>query len=98
VSQNFEPPGSLLVEPEAKQVEVLADYINGDQARWKGQFAAEALVTYESLVAAGGLDGWEIIHKLLGDDLGVPPRSVQIRVNRKEMVRIPYDRPKLPAE
>jgi hypothetical protein len=94
MSQSFEPPGSLLVEPEAKQVEVRADLINGDQARWKGQFAAEALVIYESLVAAGGLEGWEIIHKLLGDDLGVPPRSVQIRVNRKEMVRIPYDRPK----
>jgi hypothetical protein len=98
VSKNFEPPGSLLVEPEVQQVEVLADFINGDQARWKGQFAAETLVRYESLAAAGGLEGWEIIHKLLGDDLGVPPRSVQMRVNCKEMVRIPYDRSKLPAE
>lgn len=46
MSKNFEPPGSLLVEPEMRQVEILADFINGDQARWKGQFAAEALVTY----------------------------------------------------
>lgn len=68
--------------------------INGDMWPHEGEFAAQLLRKYRGLVARGGLQGWEIIHELLGDDWGAPPVTVQILVDGKEVARIPYDRPK----
>lgn len=89
----FEPPGSPQ-QTESKGVLIFADFSDGDLGAWDGQFAADTLATYESLVAAGDLKGWEIIHKLLGDDGGAPPVVVRIWVSGKEVARIPYDKSK----
>jgi hypothetical protein len=68
--------------------------INGDLWPHEGEFAAQLLLKYQGLVARGGLQGWEIIHALLGDDWGAPPTYVQFRVNGKVVATVPYDRPK----
>jgi hypothetical protein len=92
MSQNF--PGSPPAKTEAKQVEIFAELVDGDLMPWDGQFAVDTLAKYESLMAAGNLKGWEIIHELFGDDWAAPPVMVRILVNGIEVARIPYDRPK----
>jgi hypothetical protein len=94
MSQNFEPPGSRGVQAESRKVEVHVYFKDDSFRAYDGEDAAELLARYQALVVAGGLDGWQIIEGMLGDDWGAPPRSVQILVNGKELARIPYDKPK----
>jgi hypothetical protein len=94
MSQNFEPPGSAPPQAERRKVEVFADFKDDGQRPYNGEDAAELLLKYERLVAAGGLEGWALIHALLGDDWAAPPVRVRILVNGREVARIPYDRPK----
>ena len=93
MNQNFEPPGSP-PNAELGRVEVFVNLIGGGMWPHEGEFAAQLLLKYQSLVARGGLQGWEIIHEMLGDDWGAPPVTVQILVNGNEVARIPYDKPK----
>jgi hypothetical protein len=93
MSKDFEPPGSP-PQPELGKVEVFVNLIDGALWPHEGEFAAQLLVRYRAIVARGGLEGWEIIHELLGDDWGAPPATVQILVDGKEVARIPYDKPK----
>jgi hypothetical protein len=90
MTQNFEPPGSTVVH----RVEIVASLVDGSEMRWDGQFATAKLAEYRSLVSVGGLEGWQIIHQLLSDDWGPPPRFVQFLVNGNMVASIPYDRPK----
>jgi hypothetical protein len=62
--------------------------LQGGARAW--DFAADKLVEYEAALVARGLEGWTLIHELLGDDWGAPPRSVQILVNGKIVAAIPY--------
>jgi hypothetical protein len=91
MSPNFEAPGS---PPQPGTVEVFVNLVNGDQMPYEGEFAAELLPKYRALVARGGLEGWQIIHELLGDDWGAPPQTMQIFVDGKMVAAVPYDRPK----
>lgn len=81
-------------ERPLEKVEVFVHLINGDFSPYEGEFAAELLLKYQRLIAHGGLEGWEIIHGMLGDDWGAPPKYVQILVDGEEIARIPYDKPK----
>ncbi len=93
MSQNFEPPGSP--PGHSKRVEIIANFVNGDQQTWDGEIAAAKLVEYHALVAQG-LEGWRLIEALLGDDWGPPPRGVKFFVNGEVVASLPYDRPKRP--
>lgn len=88
MSQNFEPPGS-----RTENVEIVISLVDGGERRIDGKFAADKLAEYRSLLAQEH-EGWKLIHALLGDDWGPPPRYVQILMNGKEVARIPYDKPK----
>jgi hypothetical protein len=90
MSRNFVPPGSVAA---AEQVEIVANFVNGDAQTWDGQFAADTLAEYRALVAQGW-GGWQLIDKLLGDDWGAPPRGVQFFVNGDLVASIYYEKPK----
>jgi hypothetical protein len=92
MSKNFEPPGSP-AHPEPEKVEVFVYLIDGALWPHEGQFATRLLVKYRDLVAQGGLQGWEIIHALLGDDRGAPPTRMEFRVNGIVVATVPYDLP-----
>jgi hypothetical protein len=93
MSQNFEPHGSPR-QPEPEKVEVFVYLVDGALWPHEGEFAAQLLMEYHDLVARRALQGWEIIHVLLGDDWGAPPTRVEFRVNGKVVAAVPYDRPK----
>jgi hypothetical protein len=98
MSQNFDPPGLTgQNQTPLPRVEIIAPLVDGGEMRWDGEFAAGKLAEYEALAAAGGLAGWHIIHELLSDDWGPPPRAVQFFEEGKMVASIPYDRPKRPG-
>jgi hypothetical protein len=88
MSKNFEPPG-----PRLENVEIVISLVDGGEKRIDGHAAADILAEYRKLVAQG-LEGWRLIHELLGDDWGPPPIYVRILVNGEMVATIPYDRPR----
>jgi hypothetical protein len=88
MSKNFAP-----LDLRRENIEIVISLVDGGERRIDGQAAADILAEYHKLVAHG-LEGWRLIHALLGDDWWPPPTYVQILVKGVVLASIPYDKPK----
>lgn len=88
MSENLEPAC-----PRLENVEIVISLVDGGERRIDGQAAADILAEYHKLVTQG-LEGWKLIHALLGDDWGPPPIYVRFLVSGETVAKIPYHKPK----